>query len=85
MKSTRIPNLPLSMLSLACCCFLAGHTALAKEPAPQKAARETLTIKLAEKPWTGDLDGMIERRVIRVLTVNSKTIHFLAFEPGASD
>lgn len=77
MKSTRIPNLPLSVLSLACCCFLAGHDALAKEPAPQKAARETLTIKLAEKPWTGDLDGMIERRVIRVLTVNSKTIHFL--------
>jgi membrane-bound lytic murein transglycosylase MltF len=30
-----------------------------------------------QKPWTGDLDGMIERRVIRVLTVSSKTIYFL--------
>ena len=29
-----------------------------------------------QKPWTGDLDGMIERRVIRVLTVNSKTFYF---------
>ena len=31
----------------------------------------------AMKPWTGDLDGMIERRVIRVLTVYSKTIYFV--------
>ena len=30
-----------------------------------------------QKPWTGDLDGMIERRVIRVLTVNSKTFYFI--------
>ena len=39
----------------------------------------TLTIDLAKvsKDWTGDLDGMIERRVIRVLTVNSKTVHFV--------
>jgi len=29
-----------------------------------------------QKPWSGDLDGMIERRVIRVLTVNSKTFYF---------
>ena len=28
------------------------------------------------QPWTGDLDGMIERRVIRVLTVPSKTTYF---------
>jgi hypothetical protein len=42
-------------------------------------ADETLTIDLAkvQKPWTGDLDGMIERRSIRVLTVNSKTIYFI--------
>ena len=28
-------------------------------------------------PWTGDLDGMIARRVIRVLTVYSKTFYFM--------
>ena len=46
---------------------------------PTDGAGETLTIDLAamQKPWTGDLDGMIERRVIRVLTVNSKTSHFV--------
>ena len=48
------------------------------EPAAQEADG-TLTIDLAkgQKPWTGDLDGMIERRVIRVLTVNSKTFYFV--------
>ena len=65
------------LLSLACTCFLSGNSALAQKPAPQKAAAGTLTIDFAQaKPWTGDLDGMIERRVIRVLTVNSKTFYF---------
>ena len=27
--------------------------------------------------WTGDLDGMIKRRLIRVLTVYSKTSYFV--------
>ena len=52
---------------------------LAQKQGPQKAAGGTLTIDLAamQKPWTGDLDGMIERRVIRVLTVSSKTFYFM--------
>jgi membrane-bound lytic murein transglycosylase MltF len=29
------------------------------------------------KPWTGDLDGMAERRMIRVLTTYSKTQYFI--------
>ena len=29
------------------------------------------------KKWTGDLDGMIERRFIRVLTTYSKTMFFV--------
>ena len=28
-------------------------------------------------PWTGDLDGMVERRLIRVITVYSKTLYFV--------
>src|SRR6476619_8493682 len=79
MKTTRIPNLKASVLSLTCSCVLFGNAVLAQEQAPQKAAGETLTIDLAkvQKLWTGALDGMIERRVIRVLTVNSKSIYFL--------
>ena len=66
------------MLSLACFCCLFGNPVFAQQQAPQKAAGGTLTIDVAaaQKPWTGDLDGMIERRVIRVLTVNSKTFYF---------
>ena len=64
------------LLSLACFCFLFGDPVLAQKPAPQKAADGTLTIDPAQmKPWTGNLGGMIERRVIRVLTVNSKTFY----------
>jgi membrane-bound lytic murein transglycosylase MltF len=67
------------VLCLACFCFLSGNPALAQQPAPQKAAGGTLTIDPVEmqKPWSGDLDGMIKRRVIRVLTVNSKNIYFV--------
>ena len=53
--------------------------ALAPPPAAQAALAGTLSIDLAanNEAWSGDLDGMIERRVIRVLTVNSKTIYFI--------
>jgi len=62
-----------------CLSFLFGGAALAQKPAPAKAAGGTLTIDTAamQKPWNGDLDGMIERRVIRILTVPSKTSYFL--------
>jgi membrane-bound lytic murein transglycosylase MltF len=78
MKTFRTSNLMAGVLSLACSGFLPGYLALAQEPPPQKTSRETLTIDLAQmtKPWTGDLDGMIKRRVIRVLTVYSKTLYF---------
>src|SRR6476646_833817 len=78
MKTTRIPNLMASVLSLTCSCVLFGNAALAEAPAPQKVGK-TLTIDLAKVQalWTGDLDGMIERGIIRVLTVNSKSIYFI--------
>jgi len=54
-------------------------TAATADPSPQTAPREELTIvpEEAMKPWTGDLDGMIERGSIRVLTVYSKTFYFV--------
>ena len=53
-------------------------SAFAQQPAPQKADREALTIDPATvmQPWKGDLDGMLKRGVIRVLTVYSKTFYF---------
>jgi membrane-bound lytic murein transglycosylase MltF len=55
------------------------HAAAETEPPPRTPEREQLTIAPEEamKPWTGDLDGMIERRFIRILTVYSKTFYFV--------
>jgi membrane-bound lytic murein transglycosylase MltF len=57
-----------------------GTHAQGKPPAKGGAhTSKTLTLDPAEmqKPWTGDLDGMIQRRLIRVLTITSKTFYFL--------
>jgi membrane-bound lytic murein transglycosylase MltF len=52
-----------------------GVVTLAQSP----TERGRLGIALTEiaKPWTGDLDGMAERRLIRVLTSFSKTQYFV--------
>jgi membrane-bound lytic murein transglycosylase MltF len=66
--------------ALACTLFagLAYSADKAKPPSPS-TQREQLTISPEEamKPWTGDLDGMIKRRLIRVLTVYSKSFYFV--------
>jgi membrane-bound lytic murein transglycosylase MltF len=55
------------------------NAAAETNPPPQTPKREHLTIAPEEamKPWTGDLDGLIERRFIRILTVYSKTFYFV--------
>ncbi len=46
------------------------------EPAPEP---EPLPAGLAPfvEPWTGDLDGMVERRIVRILTVHSPVQYFV--------
>ena len=66
--------------ALACTLFASPiHPADEAKPPPKTPQRERLTIAPEEMmaPWTGDLDGMIARRVIRVLTVYSKTFYFM--------
>jgi ABC-type amino acid transport substrate-binding protein len=48
-------------------------------PSSRTSQREQFTIAPEEamKPWTGDLDAMIKRRVIRILTVYNKTFYFV--------
>ena len=45
--------------------------------APTDKGRLGLALTEILKPWTGDLDGMAERRMIRVLTTYSKTQYFI--------
>ena len=33
-------------------------------------------LEISNKPWTGDFDGLIERRVIRVLSPYSRSLYF---------
>jgi membrane-bound lytic murein transglycosylase MltF len=61
----------------------------AAAPLPPQAPADgqlTIAIEKTMKPWTGDLDGMIERRVVRILTVYSKTFYFVdkGVQRGAS-
>ena len=44
---------------------------------PEEALPDDAILAAAMKPWTGDLDGMIERRMIRVLTTYSKINYFV--------
>jgi membrane-bound lytic murein transglycosylase MltF len=49
----------------------------APEPAPEIAVPDSGIAAIALAKWTGDLDGMIERRYIRVLTSYSRTHFFI--------
>jgi hypothetical protein len=87
--STKVSLLFVIVVALACF-FVAApvHAAAEPKPSAQKQEREQLTLTPSEatKPWKGDLDGMISRRTIRVLTTYSKTFYFLdkATQRGAT-
>jgi membrane-bound lytic murein transglycosylase MltF len=50
----------------------------AQEPARRPAATSGLGLRdVHAGPWTGDYDGMVKRRVIRVLVPYSKTFYFV--------
>src|SRR4249920_3476178 len=72
-------RLALGAAAALACSLFGGPTyaASAEKPSTPTPQREKLTISPEEvkKPWSGDLDGMIKRGFIRVLTVYSKTFY----------
>jgi membrane-bound lytic murein transglycosylase MltF len=46
---------------------------VAQKPAP---ASETRSLEFSNKPWKGDFDAMVERRLIRVLVPYSRTLYY---------
>ena len=44
---------------------------------PSVENQELMAEAAAFMPWTGDLDGMVERRIIRVLVAPSRTSYWL--------
>ena len=49
----------------------------ARAQAPTAKGRTGLALDPIVSKWTGDVDGMIERRLVRILTVYSKTLYFI--------
>jgi membrane-bound lytic murein transglycosylase MltF len=54
--------------------------ATAPKPADAPAAKKVAALPMVpvmSRPWTGDFDGMVKRRVVRILTPYSKTHYFI--------
>ncbi len=63
-------------LRVVCIFILLSISSLAYDQ--QLPQEHELTSSILLKPWTGDLDGMIERRVIRALVTPSRTSYWLS-------
>jgi membrane-bound lytic murein transglycosylase MltF len=55
---------------------LVSMSATAQSPPASARAGAPRTFQLENKPWTGDLNGMIERRTIRFLIPHSRTLYY---------
>jgi membrane-bound lytic murein transglycosylase MltF len=65
------------MRAIAMIAVLAAATVALDAQAPIDKGRTGIALTELTKPWTGDLSGMVERRMIRVLTTYSKTQYFI--------
>src|SRR4051812_32742878 len=56
---------------------VAGHrSTTASAPDASTPAAKVRQLSIAEKPWMGDFERMVERRMIRVLVPYSRTLYF---------
>ena len=56
--------------------FLLLAAAGAAQAQTQTQAQPLTALEAEQKPWTGDFDGMLERRVVRVLVPYSRSLYF---------
>jgi membrane-bound lytic murein transglycosylase MltF len=63
------------LLGILCICTALSLPAFAQDQPSQ--TKHELTQAPFLKPWTGDLDGMVKRRVIRALVAPSRTAYWL--------
>ena len=74
----RIRRMSFSFAPLAAVAALFFAASPAPTPKPQaESPSEAALQKFGEQKWTGDLDGMLKRRQIRVLVPYSKTLYFV--------
>lgn len=76
-----LPRLIIASLTCLTALLLVGAVRAAPAPAQPPTQEERATLEVHKddmlKPWKGDLPGMLDRRVIRVLTTYSKTFFFI--------
>jgi hypothetical protein len=63
------------LVGILCICTTLSLPAFAQDQ--QSLTKQELTQAPALKQWTGDLDGMVKRRVIRALVAPSRTSYWL--------
>jgi membrane-bound lytic murein transglycosylase MltF len=68
--------LPLSCTALVAA-SLEAPVAHSRQSSPPPRPSSSAATTLVDKPWTGDYDGMVQRRRIRILTPYSKTHYFI--------
>ena len=56
--------------------FMVCAAAIAQTPAPNATTTTPRKLAIANKPWTGDFDKLLERRMIRVYSPFSRSLYF---------
>lgn len=69
-------NRVATLAPLAALCLIAT-AAHAQAPAKAPSAQPSFALPSLDTPFTGDLDGMVKRRLIRILAPYSKTFYFV--------
>ena len=75
MAQTRAPLSTLIVTTVVCA--LTGLSTSGEAQSPVQKNRTGVDASALLGKWTGDLDGMKERRIIRVLTAYSRTLFFI--------
>jgi len=68
-QGSAVKSAPVQQLDVEIASDANSSVESANERLTLEQIQQELDIPVVSKPWTGDLDGMLERRVIRVLTV----------------
>ena len=71
--ASRLGLVLVASLLAASCGEESASPDFSRDPPSRGLAIDPATVT---RPWRGDLDGMVERRMVRVLVVPSKTIYF---------
>jgi len=73
MLQDRVGEIRLILAAVLACAAAAQAAQPTPTPSPTARARGLV---MAQKPYTGDFEGMLERRVIRVVVPYSRTLYF---------